>query len=187
MNVTHADLLRLFEAAAFAAEQHRFQRRNGFDALPYINHLIKVALVLMEAGETDMNLLVAAILHDLVEDTETTHGDLTARFGKKVADIVIEVTDDMTLPYSERKRLQLERSISLSEEAKKIRIADKLCNIRDIISYPLDWTPERKMAYIEWSEQMMDRLRGLNPKLEAFFDEAVKEGKNLLDPRPHET
>ena len=172
----------LIRALQYAAEHHRLQRRKGYRKLPYINHLIKVVYHLMAKGEEkDQDLLMAAALHDIVEDTEVNQHDLEKRFGKKVADIVMELSDNMGLPYLRRKNLQVKNAKSLSNEAKKIRIADKTCNIRDIINYPLSWTPKRKLEYIHFAEKVVDEIRGVSPKLEIAFDSIVEEAKEKIN------
>ena len=169
----------VIDALAYAAEHHRYQRRAGYDRLPYINHLIKVTkLLLREGRETDPDLLVAAALHDIIEDTAVTHADLAEKFGKQVADIVLELTDDMDLPYQERKQLQVERAALLSAAARKIRLADKICNLEDIFSYPLDWPAAKKWEYLENSVQIVNRLRGTQPFLEKLFDQKVEAIRN---------
>lgn len=175
------DLPLLFDALRLAAEQHRYQRRSGYDRLPYINHLIKVAdAVLRIGGETDPDLLLAALLHDIVEDTEVTEADLARRYNPRVGRIVAELTDDMRLPHETRKRLQVERAPGLSPAARKIRIADKACNMRDLIDYPVDWPLEKKRYYVTNAVEVIDRIRGASPPLEAWFDETVAEARKVF-------
>ena len=110
----------LVGAISFAAEKHRFQRRKDADSTPYINHPVQVALTLMEIGcEDDLDLLIAAVLHDTIEDTQTTTEEIEEVFGRKVLDIVHEVTDDKSLPKAERKRLQVINAGKKSIQAKK--------------------------------------------------------------------
>jgi guanosine-3',5'-bis(diphosphate) 3'-pyrophosphohydrolase len=162
-------------ASAFAAHKHRDQRRKGAEASPYINHPIAVANVLAnEAGITDHTILAAALLHDTIEDTDTTPKELEAEFGQEIADIVVEVTDDKAVPKMERKRLQIERAATLSEQAKLVKLADKICNVRDMSqSPPVDWSPERRAEYFIWAKQVVDPMRGVLPILENLFDEAL--------------
>lgn len=166
-------LKRIFSALALAAEKHKYQRRSGFKKLPYINHLIKVTRGLLEKGETEEDILLASILHDIIEDTEVSREELEEKYGAKVAEIVAELTDDMSLPYLERKQRQVDSAKSLSPEAQKIRIADKASNIRDIFTYPLNWTEEKKAAYLENAKKVVEKLRGVAPPLENWFDEEV--------------
>lgn len=174
-------LPQLFDALEFAAVQHQYQRRSGYSRLPYINHLIKVAhLLLRVEGEQELAVLQAALLHDILEDTEVTPAVLTARFGERVCRIVEELTDDMSLPYPVRKRLQIERAPALSPGASKIKIADKSANLRDIVDYPLNWNKARKLDYLHWAVQVVDRLRGRHPKLEAHFDATVAYARQKL-------
>ena len=167
---------RLLSAIAFAAHKHRDQRRKDLVASPYINHPIGLANVLAnEAGIEDERILIAAILHDTIEDTETTEQELIRDFGKEVADIVMEVTDDKTLSKAERKQLQIEHAATISRRAKVVKLADKICNLRDIAnSPPPDWSLVRKQAYFDWAKSVVDALRGVHPALEHLFDEAYK-------------
>lgn len=159
-------------AVAFAAEKHRHQRRKDAHASPYINHPIALADVLAnEGGVADSLVLCAAVLHDTVEDTETTEAELVAAFGQRVAGVVMEVTDDKSLEKHVRKELQVRHAGRLSREAGLVKLADKICNLRDILaSPPQDWPLERKHAYFEWARQVVEGLRGVHPGLEAAFD-----------------
>ena len=162
----------LMSALAFAADKHKNQRRKDAEASPYINHPIALAnLLLNEAGVDDQRVLIAAILHDTIEDTDTTEQELVRHFGKDVADIVLEVTDDKALPKAERKRLQIEHAAHISRRAKLVKLADKICNLRDITaSPPADWSIQRKQEYFDWAKSVVDRLRGVHPGLEHLFD-----------------
>jgi guanosine-3',5'-bis(diphosphate) 3'-pyrophosphohydrolase len=170
----------LIKAAVYAAEKHVYQRRKGFNQVPYINHPLKVSQLLSQCGETDENLLIAAILHDVIEDTDATREEISAEFGNEVGDLVLEVTDDKELPYAIRKELQVKGAPTLSEKAKKLKIADKICNIRDILNYPLDWSTERRLSYLEWSQDVVEGCRGVSTELERVFDEAITEGYSKL-------
>ncbi len=167
---------RLLKAADFAAHKHRRQRRKDAEASPYINHPLALARVLkLEAGVEDVDVLAAAILHDTVEDTQTTIEELEREFGKTVAGIVAEVTDDKGLPKAERKRLQVEHAPHLSPQAKLVKLADKICNLRDVVdSPPAHWPLERRRGYFEWAKSVIDGLRGVHPGLERIFDEAYR-------------
>ena len=166
----------LIAALAFAADKHKNQRRKDADASPYINHPIALAnLLLNEAGVEDQRVLIAAILHDTIEDTDTTEQELVKHFGKDVADIVLEVTDDKALAKAERKRLQIEHAAHISRRAKLVKLADRICNLRDITaSPPADWSVDRKREYFDWAKDVVDRLRGVHPGLEHLFDKAYE-------------
>jgi guanosine-3',5'-bis(diphosphate) 3'-pyrophosphohydrolase len=171
----------LLSAIKFASEKHMLQRRKGCNDIPYINHTIRVAYILQEnAKENDMVLLSAAILHDVLEDTDATELQLQELFGSEVCDIVKEVTDDMSLTYDDRKRFQIKKAPGLSNKAKLIKIADKISNIHDILSNPLTWSNRRKRKYVEWSEKVVDGCRGINPLLDKLFDEIVTQAKSVL-------
>ena len=162
----------LFYALAFAADKHRAQRRKDKEASPYINHPIALADVLVnEGGIDDMVALSAAVLHDTIEDTQTTYEELQQRFGREVADVVLEVTDDKSLPKAERKKRQETHAPHLSQRAKLVKLADKICNLRDIVTNPpADWPLERKQEYYEWAKRVIDGLRGAHAGLERIFD-----------------
>ncbi len=166
---------RLLAALAFAAHKHRDQRRKDTAATPYINHPIALANVLAnEALIDDETVLIAAILHDTIEDTDTTEAELVAAFGTEIALIVIEVTDDKLLPKDERKRLQVVNAGTLTRQARIVKLADKICNLRDISrSPPAGWSLERQRAYFDWAGAVIDGVRGTHPVLEAIFDEVL--------------
>jgi guanosine-3',5'-bis(diphosphate) 3'-pyrophosphohydrolase len=177
------------KAVAFAAEKHRDQRRKDADASPYINHPIALAHVLAnEGGIQDLSVLCAAILHDTIEDTETTADELEELFGSKVATIVLEVTDDKTLDKHVRKQRQIEHASHISHEAKLVKLADKICNLRDILaSPPADWSAERKQTYFDWSAQVVAGMRGTHPGLESIFDALYLRHEELHCARLHPT
>ena len=164
----------LIDALAFAADKHRNQRRKDAEASPYINHPIALARVLsVEAGIDERVPLLAALLHDTVEDTETTEAELVARFGTDVAAVVMEVTDDKALPKARRKQLQVEHAPHLSRAAKLVKLADKICNLRDVATNPpAKWPIERRREYFDWARRVIDGLRGVHAPLEAIFDAA---------------
>src|SRR5215472_15145517 len=162
----------LIDALAFAADKHRRQRRKDPDASPYINHPIALARVLSVEGRVrDVKVLAAAVLHDTLEDTEATYDELHERFGQTIAAVVREVTDDKTLSAAERKRLQIEHAGQLSRRARLVKLADKICNLHDMIhSPPTDWSLERRREYFDWARAVVDPMRGVHPELEALFD-----------------
>jgi GTP diphosphokinase / guanosine-3',5'-bis(diphosphate) 3'-diphosphatase len=169
----------IVQAVAFAAEKHKTQRRKDADASPYINHPVALARILsVEAAVQDLNVLCAALLHDTVEDTETTLEELSSTFGEKIASIVAEVTDDKNLPKAIRKQLQIEHAPSLSLEAKMVKLADKIANVRDILeSPPQGWDQVRKQEYFAWAAAVVAGLRGTNSKLELLFDEVIAQSE----------
>jgi GTP diphosphokinase / guanosine-3',5'-bis(diphosphate) 3'-diphosphatase len=169
---TRTELGLLFHSLAFAADKHRAQRRKDKEASPYINHPIALADVLVnEGGVDDPVALCAAVLHDTIEDTETSYEELQQRFGKEVADVVLEVTDDKTLLKAERKERQVTHAPHLSQRARLVKLADKICNLRDIASNPpANWPLERKQEYYEWAKRVIDGLRGAHPGMERVFD-----------------
>ena len=167
------DLPLLFRALQFAAQKHRHQRRKGGKDIPYINHPIDVATMLATVGGVrDANVLAAALLHDTVEDTDTSPEEITREFGAEIASLVAEVTDDPDLTSAERKIRQEEEAPLKSPGAKLIRLADKTCNVHDIThAPPPSWSLERRAAYFEWADRVVAGLRGSNDALERRFDE----------------
>ena len=167
----------IIQAVAFAANKHRNQRRKDVDASPYINHPIALAQVLSSEGDVvDLNIICAALLHDTIEDTETTADELREAFGEKITSIVLEVTDDKSLAKEARKQAQVDHASHISSEAKTVKLADKICNLRDILSSPpAGWSIERKREYFQWAARVVAGVRGTNVKLEAIFDELLGE------------
>ena len=170
------------KAVAFASEKHRNQRRKDADASPYINHPIALSNVLAnEGGVVDATILCAAVLHDTIEDTKTTADELRQLFGDKVTSIVLEVTDDKALAKEVRKEEQVRHAPHISTEAKLVKLADKICNLRDILaSPPADWSAERKRTYFDWAARVVAGLRGVHPGLEAVFDGLLARQSELL-------
>jgi GTP diphosphokinase / guanosine-3',5'-bis(diphosphate) 3'-diphosphatase len=173
---------RLLLALRFAAKKHTNQRRKGGHDVPYINHPIDVATLLATVGGvTDIDILSAAFLHDTVEDTDTTLKELQREFGRTVSALVAEVTDDPALTSAERKLRQEEEAPFRSPAAKAIRLADKICNVRDITDNPPPtWSRERQMEYFDWAERVVAGLRGTNAALEAAFDESIARARTIV-------
>lgn len=167
----------ILKALDFAAHKHRDQRRKNVEASPYINHPIELAKVLSnEGGFISSELLCAALLHDTVEDTQTTQEELLENFGPGITHIVLEVTDDKTKSKAERKRLQIEHASSISHHAKLVKLADKICNLRDMAhSPPNNWSLERRREYFDWAQQVVNQMRGTHPQLEALFEAAYNQ------------
>lgn len=170
---------KFIEAAGFSARKHVGQRRKGNDAAPYINHPLEVANLLANVGKVeDLDVLIAAVLHDTIEDTETTKEEITEKFGAAVCGYVLEVTDDKSLPKAERKQLQIEHAPHLSTGAKQIKLCDKISNIRDVMENPPDdWSDERRLEYVNWGANVVAGLRGTNELLEKHFDELVEKAR----------
>jgi GTP diphosphokinase / guanosine-3',5'-bis(diphosphate) 3'-diphosphatase len=176
----------ILRAASFAAKKHKEQKRKGADGEPYINHTLEVANLLRNVGGVeDPEILTASLLHDTVEDTATTFEEIEKEFGKVVAGLVREVTDDKSLPKAQRKHLQVEHAPHLSTGAKQIKLADKISNIRDVTANPPDgWDLPRRREYVDWGENVVAGLRGANPELEELFDEVVKEARLSIGSDP---
>ena len=166
----------LLDAMMFAAERHKNQRRKDAEALPYINHPIALAhLLATTGGIDDIEVLQAAILHDTIEDTETTEQELRQRFGDTVTDIVVEVTDDKSLPKQRRKELQVENAPHKSRGAALVKLADKTCNLRDMAAAPpADWPMFRRQEYFDWAKQVVDGLPLYSDEMLRAFAEAYE-------------
>jgi (p)ppGpp synthase/HD superfamily hydrolase len=164
------------QALDFAARKHAHQRRKGINAEPYINHLTEVARLLAEAtnGE-DAPLVMAGLLHDTIEDTETSRAELEQAFGAEVASLVGEVTDDTRLTREERKRRQVETAPAKSARARMIKLADKIANLHSIAeSPPVGWSHRRKREYVAWAREVAAACGPTNRMLEAQFEEAAR-------------
>ena len=161
----------ILKAIRFVAEKHSNQRRNDSKSSPYINHPIRVAEILWTIGEVrDDTLLVASVLHDTVEDTDTSPDEITREFGEAVLSLVLEVTDDKSLPKQVRRQQQIETAPHATHPAKMLKLADKICNVRDLIDTPpRDWTRGRKREYLLWTEKVVAGLRGANARLETQY------------------
>jgi len=172
----------LLDALQFAAIKHRGQRRKDGDATPYINHLICVAHLLADVGGvTDLDPLVAAVLHDTVEDTDTTPAELEARFGEAVRRVGEGVTDDKSLEKEVRKQLQIDHAPHLSRQAMTVKLGDKIANVTEVtVSPPQGWSLARRAEYLDWTERVMAGCRGTNAPLEQRYDEVLRKGREAL-------
>ncbi|HNZ10841.1 MAG: Bifunctional (p)ppGpp synthase/hydrolase relA [Deltaproteobacteria bacterium ADurb.Bin151] len=177
------DLAFLLKALYFSAQKHRHQRRKDTAASPFINHPIEVAHLLWTVGEvSDATTITAAILHDTIEDTDTTCEEISMQFGNEVLGLVLEVSDDKNLPKQERKRKQIVHSPHLSRKAKLIKLADKISNVHDIAFAPPDhWSLQRRIEYLQWAEDVVAGLRGINKNLEKHFDETLAAARQRLN------
>ena len=167
-----APVQRILAAAMFAAEKHAAQKRKGAAAEPYVNHVIEVAqLVAGSSEQLDVNLVMAAFLHDTLEDTDTTREELEREFGSDVAALVVEMTDDKSLPKERRKELQVQNAPHKSVRGQVIKLADKISNLRSLLaSPPATWNDERKREYFAWAQRVVNALSAPNPVLKAEFD-----------------
>ncbi len=176
-------------ALEFATLRHKGQTRKGINKTPYINHPKAVAQLLSDFGEEDADLIISALLHDVIEDTakgqeeiESLSKEILIRFGENVLLTVLEVSDNKSLPVEERKRNQVIHTPNLSDRAKKLKIADKTCNILDIKNDPPEnWSKERKLKYLDWAKQVVESARGLNKKLDQYFDQVFNEVYSYLN------
>lgn len=173
----------ILKAIRFSATKHNDQRRKDSRSSPYINHPIQVAETLWTIGEVrDVTLLVASLLHDTIEDTSTSPEEIEREFGAEVLALVLEVTDDKSLPDKVRKQRQVDSAPQKTRSAKLLKLADKINNVRDLIeSAPPGWSLDRQREYLLWSERVVAGLRGANAKLEAYYDELLAAGKQSLE------
>ena len=164
---------RVIKAAHFASVKHKTQRRKDAEKTPYINHPLALANVLaVECGIDDVEVICGALLHDTIEDTETTEEELLEIFGANITHIVLEVTDDKSLDKIERKEAQVTHAPHVSDQAKLVKLADKISNLRDMsASPPFNWSVERKQEYFDWAARVIDGISGVHPEMEALFDE----------------
>jgi len=174
-----APVQRIFAAAKFASDKHASQKRKGAAAEPYINHLIEVAeLIAGSSEQLDTNLVMAGLLHDTVEDTDTTDDELERIFGSDIAALVAEVTDDKSLPKEARKEKQVASAPHKSVRAQVIKLADKISNLRSVLaSPPATWSADRKREYFAWARRVVDALSAPNQVLKAEFDKTYAQFK----------
>jgi (p)ppGpp synthase/HD superfamily hydrolase len=179
MSKGRVDTANLLKAIEFASRKHSTQRRKDKDASPYINHPIAVAHLLADTGGvTDLVTLMAAVLHDTIEDTKTTAEELEAQFGRTVREVVEEMTDDKSLEKAVRKQLQADHAHKLSKEAKAIKLADKIANVQDVTDAPpANWDRARRIDYLDWTEKVVAGCRGTNAPLEKLYDDVLKRGR----------
>jgi (p)ppGpp synthase/HD superfamily hydrolase len=164
------------KALQFASVKHQNQRRKNGD-IPYINHPIEVAHILVQAGVKDHDILAAGLLHDTIEDTETTEAELDLEFGARIKGIVLECSDNKDLAKDERKRVQIQKAVKASTEAKLVKMADKISNNRGLlVGAPPSWSKERIQGYFIWSQAVCANLKGTNEyldkEIDAVFDKA---------------
>ncbi len=182
MTFSEEDISLLLKAVNFSAEKHKSQRRKGAEGSPYINHPIAVAETLWTVGGVrDVSIIVAAILHDTVEDTKTTIGEIEEHFGSVVRSLVQEVTDDKSLPKPERKRLQIEHAPHLSIGAQQIKLADKISNIQGVAyAPPTHWPHQRRVDYLSWADNVVSGLRGCSKQMDELYDETMRRARAQL-------
>jgi (p)ppGpp synthase/HD superfamily hydrolase len=160
------------------------QRRKGGAGEPYINHLLEVAWLVSKAtGGDDTNLIIAALLHDAIEDQDISRATIEQQFGDDVAGLVQEVTDDKSLPDALRKRVQVQEAHKKSTRAKILKLADKISNVRSIAIDPPDWPTERLIGYVQWGRDVVTGLRGASQDLETLFDQTAAEAERRIEGR----
>jgi len=178
-------LVKVLAAAEIAARWHSTQRRKGREGEPYINHLLEVAALVSRATQgEDADAVAAALLHDAVEDQRISRQTIAEAFGADVAGLVMEVTDDKSLPKEVRTRLQVEQAPKKSRRAKILKLADKISNVTAIgRDPPADWPIDRQLDYVQWGRDVVAGLRGASPELERLFDQAADEATRLIGAR----
>jgi guanosine-3',5'-bis(diphosphate) 3'-pyrophosphohydrolase len=184
MSLPASDAHRLLEAIRFAADKHRDDRRKGATAAPYINHPIVVAEQLAAQGlGDDVELLMAAVLHDVIEDTDATYVEVSRIFGQRVADIVQEVSDDKTLEKDARRNLVVDTIGHKSREARLLKLSDLIANVHDVVHHPPQWTQERKLKYLSWAERISAAAAGTHPGLETDLAGKIDFARRMLTPK----
>lgn len=183
------NLVLILKAANFAADKHRGQLRKEAESTAYINHPLQVARILAEeGGVSDPEIIAAALLHDTIEDTETTQSELAAHFGVRVASMVAEVTDDKSiLDKDERKRMQVVNAPSKSPGAALVKLADKTSNVRDVGTRPAaGWSEERRLQYLDWAKKVVDALPVSNHPLKDAFEASLASSHALIKSSGHQ-
>ncbi len=178
-----SDFSLFMTALKFGAHKHRKQKRKGADETPYFNHPIDVAETLWSVGAVrDIAILIAALLHDVIEDTKTEPEEIEQNFGRAILSLVLEVSDDKALSKERRKELQVQHAPHLTMGAKLIKLADKINNIKDVThSPPPDWSLQRRLEYFDWAERVVCGMKGSNQGLEGEFYRLLKEGREKLE------
>jgi len=182
------DLILILKAASFAAEMHRGQLRKDAESTAYINHPLNVTRILAEEGGiVDAEILACALLHDTIEDTETSKEELALHFGERIASIVAELTDDKTITdKDERKRLQVFNAPHKSAAAALVKLADKTANVRDVGSRPaVGWTIARRLEYLDWAQRVVGALPVREHRLNEIFNESVSNSRRLIASGEH--
>ena len=167
---------KILRAAHAASVWHAEQRRKGSAEEPYIGHLLEVAQLVAESpeGQNDENLIIAALLHDAIEDAKIPYDQIAEMFGTDAADLVQEVTDDKKIEKQERKRLQIVNARHKSRRAAMLKLADKTSNLRAVANDPpVHWPVERRLEYVRWARAVVDGLPAASPWLRQKFEEAA--------------
>jgi hypothetical protein len=171
----------LIQAISFAATKHQGQFRKDAAATPYIIHPIGVARSLWEEGKVrNLNVLLAALLHDTLEDTETSSEELGKLFGSRVSSTVEELTNDPNLSTEQNKQRQIDHACMLSLNAQLVKLADRLYNVRDLRNLPSNWGKEKVRSYLMWGEKLLKALKGTNQPLEELLGKEIAEQRSAL-------
>ena len=173
-------MILVLKATQFAALKHCDQRRKD-GKTPYIIHPISVAMILAEIGGIeDPEILSAALLHDTIEDTDTSAHELDEIFGSRVRIIVEELTDNNLLTVSQRKQMQIDNAPYLSKDATLVKIADKISNVSDVIKTPPPkWNQKRCTEYVDRAEAVINNCQKVNQDLENHFFELITKYRKL--------
>jgi len=173
------EIAKILHAANFAAKKHSGQKRKNSE--PYINHPIEVAFLLTVYGETDdAEIIAAALLHDVFEHCGVSYKEISLNFGKEIAGLVLELSDDKSLPEDERRKMQTIAARSLSKNAKIIRLADKISNLNELITLPLAENRSALSRYADWVEEILPALSGICGQLESALIKTLEEARRKL-------
>ncbi|MCH9631488.1 MAG: hypothetical protein S4CHLAM37_15110 [Chlamydiia bacterium] len=174
--LSECEVKEILQAVLFAAKKHKDQARKDLEETPYIIHPIGVADYILGVEKcTDKDTIIAALLHDTLEDTETTKEEIKEHFGRTVMNMVLEVTDDKQLPKKEVRKRQIETASSKSEGAALIKFGDKLYNCRDFIyRTPVGYAKSRVKEYLLHAKEMTDALPSVAPTLKSQLDSEIE-------------
>ena len=165
----------ILKALNFAREKHEGQFRKDEFQRPYIVHPVGVYGLLFNAGIENEDVLCAALLHDTIEDTNTTFDELAIEFNIEVAGLVGEVTNNPAISKAKQKLMQLEDAPYMTNGARLVRFADKINNLNDIAEFPpVGWDKAKKDRYVEFCKELIPLLNIDNEYLNKKFKEAIK-------------
>lgn len=176
---------KLLLALEYANKMHAGQTRRDLAATPYIIHPLQVCSNLWHIGQVrNANILMAALLHDTLEDTKATAEELEKLFGTRVCITVQEVTNDPALNSEQNKQRQIDHISFMSQDARLVKLADRLANIADLSQSTPNWLPEKIERYFEWGSKLLFGLQGTNTALEKALSQALTKKQTIKLTKP---
>lgn len=160
------------KAAEFAREVHKGALRKG-SKIPYIYHPMEVALLVSQMT-SDEDVIAAAYLHDVLEDTPTTEAELETRFGSRITELVKAETEDKALSWHERKGNTVRHLQTASREVRILTLADKLSNLRSTAR-----------DYLVMGDQVWERFHEKNKESHKWYVQGIVEGLRDLASEPY--